>query len=154
MNRKTAALLAQAKFSTEVFAIKGESLVFEDDSFDSAVCTMTLCSVDDPAAVVAEMLRVLKPGGRYCFLEHVISKDASIARRQRFIDPLQAWLGCGCHLTRDTETTIRDAGFAVEQIERLLCKDMPGLDPRMYPLILGRAVKPSVDAGSQTPLGR
>lgn len=139
MNRRTAALLERAPFPTQVEAIRGEALPFEGGTFDSAVCTMTLCSVDDPAAVLGELRRVLKPNGTYHFLEHVLSDDPGIARRQRRFNPIQRRIGCGCNLIRDTETAIRTAGFEIVEIERLVSPGMPGLDPRMYPLILGTA---------------
>ena len=140
MNRVTAAKLEAAPFTTEIRAVKGERLPFDDDSFDSAVCTMTLCSVDTPAAVLAEISRVLRPGGAYHFLEHVRSREPRIARRQDRLNPIQRLVGCGCNLNRDTEAAIRSAGFEVTELERTISADMPGFDPRMFPLILGQAI--------------
>jgi len=140
MNRKTKDALARSPFKTDVRPIKGERLPFADNQFDSAVCTMTLCSVDDPVAVLSEIRRVLKPNARYHFLEHVLSKDKKTARKQKRFNPIQKRIGCGCNLTRDTETNIQSVGFEISQIERIISQDMPGLDKRMYPIILGQAI--------------
>jgi len=140
MNRKTADTLAKSAFLTDVRPIKGERLPFEDNQFDSAVCTMTLCSVEDPIAVLSEIRRVLKPNARYHFLEHVLSYEEKIARKQKRFNPIQQRIGCGCNLTRDTEVNIQSVGFKILKIERIISQDMPGFDKRMYPIILGQAV--------------
>ena len=129
--------LAACAFETSVHTLGAETLPFDDDSFDSIVSVWTLCSVDDPRAVLAELRRVLSPGGRFHFLEHVRSDDPAVARWQRRLDPLQRVFACGCNLTRDTEADIRASGFTLESIEHIDCPDMPPPHPRLYPLILG-----------------
>lgn len=94
----------------------GEAIPFADASFDTVVTTYTLCSVDDPARVLGELRRVLRPGGRLLFLEHGRAPDAGVAAWQRRIEPLWKRLMGGCHLTRPVADAVRDAGFAV--IER------------------------------------
>ena len=90
-----------------------------DESFDAAVVMGVLCSVPDPAAALAELRRVLRPGGELRFWEHVRSRNAGFRALQRGLDRLfwTASLG-GCETTRDTEAAIRAAGFRVESIER------------------------------------
>jgi ubiquinone/menaquinone biosynthesis C-methylase UbiE len=106
-----------ARLPTRVIDSRGEALPFETASFDTVVCTYTLCSVDDPAAVLAEARRVLKPDGRFVFCEHGLAPDANIAKWQRRIEPVWKAIAGGCHLTRPVASAIEAAGF------RLVSKD-------------------------------
>ena len=90
----------------------GEDIPFPSGSFDSVVCTFTLCSVEDPARVLSEM-RILKPGGQALFLEHGRAPDANVARWQDRIEPVWKPLAGGCHLTRPIGSAFRGAGFEV-----------------------------------------
>lgn len=91
----------------------GEALPFRDRSVDAVVCTLTLCSVPDVTRTLAEVCRVLRPGGRFLFLEHVISQtDPILAKQQRLATPLQVASADGCHLDRDTLRAVREAPFA------------------------------------------
>lgn len=94
----------------------GEAIPFGDGSFDTVVCTYTLCSVQDPEKVLAEMRRVLKPRGRLLFLEHGKAPDPGPARWQRRIEPVWKHLAGNCHLTRDIGGSIRKSGFEIEPI--------------------------------------
>ena len=85
--------------SVTVVRAPAESLPFPDDSFDTAVCTLVLCTVRDPERAIAEIERVLKPGGRLLFLEHVRSDDPSLAKWQDRLTPLWRRCGHGCHPT-------------------------------------------------------
>lgn len=101
----------QAGIGVELVGLSAERLPLPDDSFDTVVCTYTLCSIPDPAAALHEVRRVLKPGGRFLFCEHGRSPDAAVARWQ---DRLQPWwipLAGGCHLDRDVPLLLRDAGL-------------------------------------------
>lgn len=91
---------------------------FADDSFDVAVSTLVLCSVASQERVLGEILRVLKPGGKFLFLEHVEAFEAGRRQSmQRLLDPLQyAW--AGCHFVRRTGDAIQKAGFADVQLQR------------------------------------
>jgi ubiquinone/menaquinone biosynthesis C-methylase UbiE len=88
----------------------GEAMPFESGRFDTVVTTFTLCSVADPAAVLAEIRRVLKPGGTALFLEHGGAPDAGVAKWQR-----RKRIGGNCHLTRPIGDAYEQAGFAVER---------------------------------------
>lgn len=94
----------------------GEAIPFQDSSFDTVVCTYTLCSVDDQAKVLSEMRRILRPGGRLLFLEHGRSPDAGVAKWQERIEPVWKPMAGGCHLTRPIGPALRGAGFAVEPL--------------------------------------
>src|SRR3546814_2753914 len=83
----------------------GEAMPFESARFDTVVTTFTLCSVADQAAVLAEIRRVLKPGGNALFLEHGAAPDAPVAKWQRRIEPVWKRIGGNCHLTRDRKST-------------------------------------------------
>jgi ubiquinone/menaquinone biosynthesis C-methylase UbiE len=113
-----------------------EDLPFEDDSFDTVIATLVLCGVDDQARSVREIRRVLKPGGRLLFLEHVRSDDPALARFQDRMN----WLNrivvfCDCN--RPTLATIEAAGFTVSGLERTILPKAPKF---ARPLIVGTAV--------------
>ena len=103
----------------------GENIPFPASSFDTVVCTYTLCSVADPARVISEMHRVLKPDGTLLFLEHGRAPDPDVARWQRRIEPLWRPLAGGCHLTRPVGASLRSGGFEVEPIGRAYLKKAP-----------------------------
>jgi len=93
----------------------GEAMPFESARFDTVVTTFTLCSVADQAAVLAEIRRVLKPGGNALFLEHGAAPDAGVAKWQRRIEPVWKRIGGNCHLTRPIGDAYERAGFAVDR---------------------------------------
>ena len=93
----------------------GEAMPFESARFDTVVTTFTLCSVTDQAAVLAEIRRVLKPGGTALFLEHGAAPDAGVAKWQRRIEPVWKRIGGNCHLTRPIGDAYEKAGFAVDR---------------------------------------
>lgn len=96
-----------------------EGLEVEGESADLVICTLVLCTVRDPERVVAEVKRVLRPGGRFAFLEHVAAPGGTRLRRvQETLRRPWAWLGEGCQLNRDTAGTIESAGFSGLDLER------------------------------------
>ena len=101
----------------DVLGLSGENLPSEDDTFDTIVCTWTLCSIPDPAPAVQEMRRVLKPGGKLIFIEHGLSDEPGVAKWQRRIEPVWKPIGGGCHLTRRADTLFSDGGFSLDQFE-------------------------------------
>jgi SAM-dependent methyltransferase len=96
---------------------EAEALPFEAASFDTVVCTFTLCSVCTPAAALSEARRVLKPGGRFLYCEHGLSPDAGVVKWQRRIEPVWKRIAGGCHLTRPVTSAIQSAGFQVEKVD-------------------------------------
>eukprot|EP00892_Ulva_mutabilis_P007416 jgi/Ulvmu1/5046/UM021_0063.1 len=96
-----------------------ESMPFPEASFDTVVCTLTLCSVLDPPAALSEMRRVLRPGGALLFIEHVKAFDSGVLRlQQAVLDPLQRALADGCHLTRDTAALLEMQEWQSLQLDR------------------------------------
>lgn len=116
-----------------------ESLPFADDTFDTAVATLVLCTIPDPAAAIAEMARVLKPGGRLLFIEHVRSDDPGRARWQDRLEKPWRFMADGCYCNRDTESTIRASAFELETVEY---GKLPKAAPIVRPLIRGGAILP------------
>ncbi len=121
----------------EFVGIDGQRIPIDDASCDGALATFTLCTIPDVSAALAEVHRVLRPGGRFHFLEHGRAPDESVRRWQRRLEPVQHRLGGGCHLTRDAESMVSDAGFAVESVERRYVR---GPKPMSY-FTLGHAVR-------------
>lgn len=97
-------------------AASGESIPYDDVRFDSAVCTFTLCSVQSPAATLAELYRILKPRGRLLFAEHGRAPDSGVQAWQDRINPLWQRLAGGCQITRPITPAMVDAGFAVQRL--------------------------------------
>lgn len=95
---------------------RGEAIPFADESFDCVICTFTLCSVEEPARVMREMRRILRPGGAVLFLEHGSAPDADVRAWQGRIEPVWKRLAGGCHLTRPIAGALSGAGFAVEPL--------------------------------------
>lgn len=102
-----------------------EALPFEDASFDTVVCTFTLCSVHTPAAALAEARRVLKPTGSLLFCEHGLAPDGDIAKWQRRIEPIWKRIAGGCHLTRPVASAIAASGFTLEQVDSMYVPKTP-----------------------------
>lgn len=106
--------IARAGLNVELIGLSAEKLPAADASFDTVVCTYTLCTIPDPVAALAEMKRVLVPGGRLLFSEHGAAPDANVARWQARIQPIWKPLAGGCHLDRDIPTLLKEAGFRTQ----------------------------------------
>lgn len=104
---------------------RGEAIPFPDATFDTVVSTYTLCSVADQAQVLAELRRILKPGGRLLYLEHGRAPDPGPSKWQRRIEPVWKRVMGNCHLTRPIGGAVRQAGFALEPIGQQYMPKMP-----------------------------
>lgn len=108
----------EAGVDLEVLAQGAESLPLEDGAYDEVICSLVLCTVDDPDRVLAEVRRILRPGGRFRFVEHVAAPRWSPRRwLQRTLRRPWSWLFEGCTLDRDTAARVRRAGFSSVRIE-------------------------------------
>ena len=140
MARRLRAKLAESRRQAGVVEAPAERLPFEDASFDTAVATLVLCTVPDPAAALAEATRVLKPGGRLLFVEHVRAQDPGLARWQDRLEKPWRFLGDGCHCNRDTVAMIEASPLRLEDVQR---GRMPKAPPIVTPLARGSAAAPS-----------
>lgn len=102
--------------------LDGQALPLDDASCDSALSTFTLCTIADVDAALAEVRRVLRPGGRLHFLEHGLAPDRTVAAWQHRLEPVQRRLADGCHLTRDPVALVAAAGFEVLRHESRYAK--------------------------------
>lgn len=98
--------------------LDGQRLAASDSSYDTVLSTFTLCTIPDLSRALAEVCRVLRPGGSLCFLEHGLSTDVRVAAWQRRLEPMQRRVAGGCHLTRDLPMVLTSAGFVVGPLER------------------------------------
>jgi len=124
--------------AAQVLRAPAEDLPFDDDSFDVAVSTLVLCGVDDQPRALRELRRVLRPGGRLLFIEHVRSDDPGTARLQDRMNWLNRLVVC-CDCNRPTLDSIRAAGFTVGPVEHT---ELPKAPPFVRPAILGSAMAP------------
>src|SRR6202035_300948 len=102
-----------------------EALPFAAERFDCVVCTWTLCSIPDVQATLGEVLRVLKPGGGFVFIEHGLSDVPSVQRWQRRLNPIQRRIGAGCRLDLDVEAAVRSQPFREVTVDRFLMQKAP-----------------------------
>ena len=110
---------AQIRMTVDLRLGSGEQLDVADASADAIVCTLVLCSVRDPLILLREVMRVLKPGGRFVFIEHVAAPVGSPLRlAQNLAQPVWSFLGDGCHPNRETWIALESAGFAHLDFER------------------------------------
>lgn len=138
MARRLEDRAAGAHRDVEVLRASADALPFADGSFDTVVATLVLCTVPDPERALAEIHRVLAPGGTLLFLEHVRHDDPARARKQDRITPVWRHVGHGCHLNRDTPALIGAAGFAVADLDRTFFPKGPSF---VQPLAIGTATR-------------
>lgn len=128
--------LAESGRAARVVEASAERLPFEDSSFDAAVATLVLCTIPDPAAALAETARVLKPGGRLLFVEHVRADAPGLARWQDRLEKPWRFLADGCHCNRDTVSTIAASPLRLGEVERGALPKAPSI---VRPLVSGEA---------------
>lgn len=137
MSRKARRRIAESAIAVEHRVLDCERLPIADESFDSAVSSWTLCSITDVGQALREIRRVLRPGGRFFFLEHGLSNEPKVQRWQHRLTPLQKIIGGGCHLNRNFRELI---GEQLEMLEltEFYMEDVPRLGGYVYRGIAGK----------------
>ena len=129
---RVAQRVASAPFPVHLRHVTAEELPYDDRTFDCAVSTFTLCTIPDPLRSLREVRRVLKPNGRFLFLEHGRSDDPATARWQDRLNPLQRHLACGCNLNRPIDRLVIEAGLRIEQLDRDVLPGVPRIGGELY----------------------
>jgi ubiquinone/menaquinone biosynthesis C-methylase UbiE len=125
MRERAAARINASPIPVEVVAGTAERLPFPDDSFDTAVSVLTLCSVADTARVLSELRRVLRGDGKLLVLEHGLAPDPGVARWQNRLNGIQRIVGCGCNLDRPIAQLVQNQGFRFESLRRFYAPKIP-----------------------------
>lgn len=114
--RLAAERIAASRVPVEISGLDGQALPFDDASADAVLCTWSLCSIPDPVRAVAEIRRVLRPGGALHFAEHGRAPDTGVLVWQRRLNPVQTRVAAGCHLDRDIPGILAAGGLAVVDV--------------------------------------
>jgi len=141
MNKRATEIINRLNWSITIDALAGEHLPYADQTFDCVVSSLTLCSVSDPPQVLAEIWRVLRPGGTLRYFEHVASDDPQRRKWQDRLNPVQRVVGVGCNLNRDTVGLMRAAGFVVGSVPQQIEPSFPFA--AYLPFVEGVAQKPA-----------
>jgi ubiquinone/menaquinone biosynthesis C-methylase UbiE len=129
--------LVTLRIDAQLVQTGAEELPFDDATFDTVVATFVHCSIPDPRRALAEIARVLRPGGRYLFIEHVRSTDSALLGRvQDLVELPHRYLAAGCHPNRRTEELLAESPLTVEH---LVHEPMPRSLPTVRPTIRGTA---------------
>jgi len=131
MKRLARSRIAQSQITVDYKVLNGESLPMNDASFDSVVCTWTLCSIPLVDQAIAEVYRLLKPGGKFFFIEHGLSQDAQIQVWQNRLTPVQKIIADGCHLNRKIGDLVGQK-FTNVTIEQFYAPKLPKVIGYMY----------------------
>jgi ubiquinone/menaquinone biosynthesis C-methylase UbiE len=116
LGRKLAAKrIAATNVPIDFVGLDGQQIALPDASCDTALSTYTLCTIPDPTRALAEVFRILKPGGSFHFVEHGLAPDADIVRKQRRFEPINKRFAGGCHLTREHWSLLENAGFVLDR---------------------------------------
>src|SRR5262249_46793293 len=123
--KQRARRIAAAARPTEFRAASGEQLPFAAGSFDTVVTTLSLCTIPDVDRALAEIRRVLAPGGQYLFMEHGLHHDPKVQKWQHRLNGLNRLIAGGCNMNRDIKGLIERAGFSFAKLEQFEYPDSP-----------------------------
>ncbi|MEE9499299.1 MAG: class I SAM-dependent methyltransferase [Nitrospinaceae bacterium] len=129
--------IRRVSFPVEFVDLQDGRFILPDQSVDAVVSTWTLCTIPDPIFALQEICRVLRPGGKFYFLEHGLSPDRGIARLQNLWNPIQKWCAGGCHVNREIDRLILDSGFKILGYKRFYMKG-----PKILSYMYGGAASP------------
>jgi ubiquinone/menaquinone biosynthesis C-methylase UbiE len=132
MHRLAQRHIRQSKIEVDQRVLSGERLPFEDNRFDCAVSTFTLCSIEDVGQALSEVYRVLKPGGKFLFLEHGLSPEPSVQKWQRRLNWLEIRLAAGCHLDRNMKALVAAQPFSSVEVEEFYLERTPKTHGYLY----------------------
>jgi ubiquinone/menaquinone biosynthesis C-methylase UbiE len=132
MYRRARKRIKQAGIEVDRRLLGGERLPFEDGSFECVVSTFTLCSIEEVAPALREVYRVLKPGGKFLFLEHGLSPEPKVQKWQRRLNWMQMRLAGGCHLDRDMQALVSAQPFASVQVDEFYIEKIPKTHGYLY----------------------
>ncbi len=117
--------IGKASFPIEHLAVSAEKIPLPDESIDGVISTWSLCSIPHPETALKEIFRVLKPGGVFSFVEHGASPHGMIKKLQHLFTPITAHCAGGCHLNRNMEALIKEAGFEIKGLEQFALPKKP-----------------------------
>lgn len=132
MSRIARRRIARSTRTVDLRVQTAEDLPFDDGTFDCVVSTWTLCSIPHAGRAIREITRVLRPGGRFLFLEHGLAESTGVRRWQHRLTPIQRRLADGCRLNLDIEGLVRSAPFGRVDIDRFVMEGTPRLLGSMY----------------------
>jgi ubiquinone/menaquinone biosynthesis C-methylase UbiE len=132
MSRRARQRIEQSRIEVEQRQLGGERLPFPEECFDCVLSTFTLCSIDEVSRALGEVYRVLRPGGRFLFLEHGLSPDLGVRKWQRRLNRLQMWLADGCRLDRDMRALVAAQPFQSMECEEFDMARSPRTHGHLY----------------------
>jgi ubiquinone/menaquinone biosynthesis C-methylase UbiE len=143
VGRKLAAKrVAASRVPIRFVGLDGQDLPLDGESVDAALSTFTLCTIPDVTRALDELRRVLRPGGRFHFLEHGLCPEPATARWQHRLNGLQQRFAGGCNLDRPIDQLVREAGFQIQELRNAWFRGPPPSKPWGY-LYEGAAIKPA-----------
>ncbi|HEV7347688.1 class I SAM-dependent methyltransferase [Telluribacter sp.] len=138
MNPLASKNIEKSGIRVDYHIMDAENLAFPDSTFDTVVSTWTLCSIKNVDQCLAEIYRVLKPDGRFIFVEHGLSNEYHVQKWQHRVNPIQKVLAEGCHLNRNIEDLIRGAGFRFERLTKQYAQGAPKILSYLYYGMVGK----------------
>lgn len=125
MGKRAQRRIAESGIEVDCRVLNAESLPIDDASFDTVVCTWTLCSIPDAMKALSELRRILRPQGKMFFVEHGLADDPKVQRTQNRLTPYWKRIGDGCHLNRNAQTMIQDAHFEITKLDKYYMDNAP-----------------------------
>lgn len=132
MHRRAKGRIQQSRIEVDERLVGGEQLPFDEAAFDCVVSTFTLCSVEDVGRALGEIWRVLKPGGKFLFLEHGLSPDPNVQKWQRRLNRFQRRLAGNCHLDREIKSLVASQPFAGMKASEFYLEQTPKTHGYIY----------------------